>query len=478
MVTKRRLPDWWPVAFACIPLLGFWLTGLFDLDEGFYGAVTAEMNRRGEWLIPYYNGQPWFEKPILLYWVAKPSMILFGDVFGPRLPSFLAAIGLYSLVFWFLRRRVSLVSAQHSVLILGSSLLVVALGRMMMTDMLLTLSMSASFLFFYESLVGDPRWKVVAGACLGISVLAKGPVGCVLLVPLVAYTLIRFPELRRRAKGWWFLSVVAFLVAVSCWYLPAYLTSGNLFVQKFLVEQNLQRFAGGDTAHRLPGIGDLFLYVPILFVLMIPWSLFIPKSWPKRDSDTLMKYLAAWALIVFVFFSMSGTKLPNYILPAFVPLAILVGIYRSRRASSSFTLPVVLCVIISVIANFGSIYYYNKGLPNQHSEIHSLTRWVKTQGGDVATYQMSRREEGQGTGTANPMETSHPSVVMILDRVILQTDSLDELLSQTLPLWVLTRTGRIGEKEAVTIRQNGKSIEEVKSTSHYVVYKLTEASKH
>src|SRR5262249_44035004 len=64
--------------FACLPLLGWWLTGLFDLDEGFYAAVTAEMNRRGEWITPYYNGQPWFEKPILLYWAAKPCVALFG----------------------------------------------------------------------------------------------------------------------------------------------------------------------------------------------------------------------------------------------------------------------------------------------------------------------------------------------------------------------------------------------------------------
>ena len=57
---------------AVLPFLGFWMYGLFDIDEGFYGAVVAEMNRRHEWLTPYYNGHPWFEKPILLYWVSKP----------------------------------------------------------------------------------------------------------------------------------------------------------------------------------------------------------------------------------------------------------------------------------------------------------------------------------------------------------------------------------------------------------------------
>ena len=59
---------------ALIPLLGFWAYGLFDMDEGFYASVTSAMLRRKDWLIPYYNGQPWFEKPILLYWFTTPSL--------------------------------------------------------------------------------------------------------------------------------------------------------------------------------------------------------------------------------------------------------------------------------------------------------------------------------------------------------------------------------------------------------------------
>ena len=90
---------------AALPFLGFWLTGLTDLDEGYYGAVAAEMNRRGEWLIPFYNGSPWFEKPILLYWLAKPSLMLFGEVVGPRLPSVVCSLGTLAVVAWFVFAR-------------------------------------------------------------------------------------------------------------------------------------------------------------------------------------------------------------------------------------------------------------------------------------------------------------------------------------------------------------------------------------
>ena len=124
-----------------LPFIGWWMTGLFDLDEGFYGAVVAEMNRRGEWITPYFNGHPWFEKPILTYWVAKPFLWLFGDTVGPRLPSVLATAATIGVVIWFARRHLSDLAAAGAALILSTSLLFVALGRMLMTDPLLDLAL-------------------------------------------------------------------------------------------------------------------------------------------------------------------------------------------------------------------------------------------------------------------------------------------------------------------------------------------------
>jgi len=123
--SRRRWIIVW--VLACLPLMGWWLYGLFDVDEGFYGAVVAEMNRRGEWITPYYNGKAWFEKPILLYWLAKPCLALFGDMIGPRLPSILTTLGTYGAVAWFANRRLGATVAQLSVLFLASSLLVPSL---------------------------------------------------------------------------------------------------------------------------------------------------------------------------------------------------------------------------------------------------------------------------------------------------------------------------------------------------------------
>ena len=161
--TPRWLP-WAVAALVLVPFAGFWTYGFFDLDEGFYAAIAREMIRRHEWITPYYNGQPWYEKPILIYWAVKPAMMLFNSEFGARLPSVLATWATIALAAWFARRRLAAGTALIAPLVLASSLLVVGVGRLLLTDPLLVLCLSATLVCFWESLVGDPRWRAVAGA--------------------------------------------------------------------------------------------------------------------------------------------------------------------------------------------------------------------------------------------------------------------------------------------------------------------------
>ena len=231
-MSKRHLTNL-ALCLAVVPLLGWWLTGLFDIDEGFYAAVVAEMNRRGEWITPFYNGQPWFEKPILAYWLAKPMLAIFGDMIGPRLPSVLSAIGCYLLVAWYARRRISEGAAAWSVAILGTSLLFIAVGRMMMTDMPLVLAFSAAMLTFWESLVGNPRWRLLTAGLLGIAVLAKGPVALAFFVLIAGWTYYREPDLRPKFRGQWLLGTLILVAVIGSWYIPVYLANGQTFVQKF-----------------------------------------------------------------------------------------------------------------------------------------------------------------------------------------------------------------------------------------------------
>lgn len=467
--------------FALLPLLGWWLYGLFDVDEGFYGAVAAEMNRRGEWITPLYNGAPWFEKPILLYWLAKPCMLLFGDMVGPRLPSVFCALGTYGVAAWFANRRFGVKAAQLTVLMLASSLLMDAVGRMMMTDMPLVICLTAAMATFWESLVGNPKWRVLTAALLGFGVLAKGPVAIILFVIAAGWTFWREPQLRPAFKGYWLPGTAVLSAVIAAWYAPAYLLNGDLFVQKFLIEQNVGRFTGGDAAHTLPGLSGFLqgvgMYAGVFLLGMAPWSLFSWLAWPKRrgtdpTEGAPERYLAAWAGVVVVFFMISSAKLVHYILPALPPMAILIATYAARKGENGerwFIAGCGCCVAMAAIANTGFLLWYRA---SGQLEVHGIARYVRKVGGPVAVYQMGRREKELGTGKPKLMETSLPSLLMVLNEDALDTDDFAAVLRAKAPIWIITRDNRIQPADFIAARRAGKQLAEVKPPVAEDAFKL------
>ena len=440
----------WTLLASILPLLGWWTYGLFDLDEGFYAAIAQEMNRRGEWITPFYNGKPWFEKPILVYWLLKPSLALFGDTFGPRLPSVLTTIALYVLCAWFAKRRLSEGAARWVPVVLGSSLLVIGTGRMVLTDPPFDLALAAAFLLFWESLVGDRRWRVASAACLGLAVLAKGPVAGALFLPVAAWVALRQPDLRPAYRGGWPIGSVVFALVVAAWYLPCYLQNGQVFVHDFLYEQNVQRFRGGDEAHRVPFLPFGWAFYPLLIAVgFAPWWWWLRRAWAQ--TTPVEGFLKAWAVTVFAFFTISGAKLPHYILPALPPLALLVAArlstveLRPRRIVPGL-------VAAAVVANAAFLgYYYGVaplGLAGFHDEVQRLARYVRdhqTPGDDVALFSLPRVDGLPGKPGIRVAETGHPSLLLYLDRNATTTDQggWRRLLATAKPLWIITRWNRV-----------------------------------
>lgn len=469
----RKHPLLWSVLLAVLPLLGWWTYGLFDLDEGFYGAVAVEMNRRGEWITPFYNGQPWFEKPILLYWLAKPSIALFGIWFGPRLPSILATIATYCLTGWFTKRHYGPAAAVFSVLALGSSLLIVGVGRMMLTDPLLNLCMAAAFFTFWESLDGDPRWRLATAAALGFGVLAKGPIAGILFIPPTIYLFARFPERRPQFKGMWVPGVLIFLAIVASWYLPAYLVDGHMFIQKFLVEQNLNRFTGGDEAHNVPLSARFVFYIPIFLVGFAPWSVVLFRTWKTPVGDpTLNRYLWVCLLTVFIFFTITSAKLVHYIAPMGPPLAVLVGAWLAEKAplTAQRLAPTVAWLLaVAVIAEGG---FYGWDLAVHHREIQDLALYVRDHASpsdQVVEYEMGKQPGKPSVGPVKINETSQPSTVMILDRTVTNLESWPDILKLEKPAWILTRNNRISPEE---LKEAGPSLRQIETPLRQDLYRL------
>lgn len=481
---------------ALLPLLGWWATGLFDLDEGFYAAVVSEMLRRGDWITPHYNGVPWFEKPILLYWLAAPTVAVFGQEWGPRLPGVLCSVALFVVVFFQVRKRMGESAAAWAVALLSGSLLVVGAGRMMLTDPPYVLALTTAFFAFYGSLTDDVRWRVPAGALLGLAVLGKGPVSGVLFVLIFGILYALRPELRKGYRGMWLPGIAAFLAMVCCWYVPAYLANGDVFVQKFLIEQNIGRLTGGDEAHTYRGVMNWFFYVVILIAGCFPWILKFP--WvrgiqPGGKGDAFVTLCWIWFWVVFTLFTISAAKLPHYILPALPPLAILVGAkvaeWKARSPGrfgplEGFAGSVIGRVVLCVLANVAMWDYYHGAdlalagqrlvVPGAHAEVHRLARHLRPRQGEVAVFQMPRRQKSRGTGTPNLQETSHPSIVFYLGRPVRLSETVDDLVRQPVARWVLTRKGRMTPEVSQQLAVSGLRLEAVPVTPSVQYYELYE----
>ena len=321
-----------------LPLYLAWLgaVGLSDPDEPYYAVPALEMLKSGTWSLTIFRGQPWFDKPILFYWVVLGAYRLVGvSEFAARIGSALAGaagvLGLFAM-----GRRVGLRgrAAFAAALILATSLEYVLLARSAVTDMtlacVLTFGMLAVAAYLERGGALAAGW---AGAAFGLAALTKGPVGLLLpCVALAAYGLLarRSDLLRPRALA------AGAAGAVACagpWYLYMALSHRDLLVGTFLGDGNLGRFL--DPEH--PAFP--FYYAVVLAGGLLPWSGALPatllgaarpSAWAAErgpGSRPGPLFALCWFGAVLLVFSLSASKLPSYVLPALPPAALLLAGY-------------------------------------------------------------------------------------------------------------------------------------------------------
>ena len=312
---------------------------LFEPDEGRYAEIPREMLLRGEWVVPYLQGEPYLDKPPLLYWLVMGSYRLLGvHDWSARLVPALAVHACILLTYLLGRRLVGERAAFWGTLALGLAPGFLSVGRLLVLDSLLTLWVMLALLAAFEALRGERLrrgWWLTAALSCGLAVLTKGPIGMVLLVPpllLHRWLTGAVGSLRRRD---WLLFAAVVLAINLPWYaavsyrLPA-------FASYFLWKHNVLRFLT-PFDHQEP----LWYYGPILFLGLLPASLLAlgllrflfsgdPRQAGRRCPEWGFTLLAGgWCVL---FFSASGCKLPTYVLPAFPPLALALGYYLTHSA--------------------------------------------------------------------------------------------------------------------------------------------------
>jgi 4-amino-4-deoxy-L-arabinose transferase-like glycosyltransferase len=327
--------------------------GLVGADEPRYAQVAREMFQRHDWITPTLYGNVWLEKPVLYYWGAIVSYKIFGvSDWAARLPGPVFATAMMAFVYFWTRRFRN--GAQLDAMVMTAcTAFVFAFARAASMDILLVAPLSIGLLAwwaFYET--GKRGWLALFYAAIAIGTLAKGPVA----VALAAMIILVFVALRREwpvvVRTLWLPGILIFCVIALPWYVAAQHVNPSFF-REFFIQHNLDRFATNRFQHKQ----HIWYYVPVLLAATLPWTVFVfvalargVKMLRESKGNALMAFLSIWVLVPFVFFSISQSKLPGYILPSIVPCGLLIALYIRWHAEQSAKASPVLTAIHALVS--------------------------------------------------------------------------------------------------------------------------------
>jgi 4-amino-4-deoxy-L-arabinose transferase-like glycosyltransferase len=323
---------------------------LFEPDEGRYAEIPREMLATSDFVTPRLNGVLYFEKPPLFYWSVAASFRVLGlTEFAARVPTKLASAGLVLLTYLFARRRSGERVALLASLILATSTLVFAMARITIIDPALSLALSAAafaFAAFQEhEASGDRRRARRALYLLHLScaaaVMLKGLIGIVLPGGAILIWAVLVGRLRIVPRLFSPGPLALFLVLVVPWHVLVARRNPD-FLDFYFIHEHFDRFAKRE--HRREG--SPLYFVAVLLGGFLPWTAFLPRlseTWPGRRLAAWRQrqtegFLWVWALVVFLFFSASNSKLIPYLEPIWPAVALLLalGMEAARERGAPF----------------------------------------------------------------------------------------------------------------------------------------------
>ncbi|MFQ5427357.1 MAG: phosphatase PAP2 family protein [Thermodesulfobacteriota bacterium] len=323
------------VLSVCFFKLGGYL--VFDVDEAVFSEATREMVVTGDVITPSYNFEPRYDKPILFYWAMAGAFKLFGvSEFSARFPSAAFGAMLVLMTFLFVRRMKSFKAALWSSLVLLLNIEFFVYSHSAVTDMTLCFFISAALFSAYTAVKTENKKLFLAfWAASALAMLTKGIIG--LLFPFsitFLYLIIKkdFSSVKRLLNPRY---ILLFLLIAMPWFLLEYNARGWEFIDAFIIKHHFKRFTGVISSHG----GPPYFYVLILLIGFFPWVTHLPEALLKgikgikkasQEKDIYL-FASIWFLFIFFFFSVSRTKLPNYIFPAIPACSVLVGLLISSR---------------------------------------------------------------------------------------------------------------------------------------------------
>jgi 4-amino-4-deoxy-L-arabinose transferase-like glycosyltransferase len=337
-------------------LYGTWQLPLLGPDEPRYAQVAREMLETGDYFVPKLGGNVWFEKPVLLYWLIAFFYSIFGvNEFAARLPSVLAGSASVWFVYFTIGKIAGPTKAVISAAVLATTAYFIGFSHAATFDMLLAFCVTGSLCsFLLHEKFRDGRWWIWIYVFAGLGVLAKGFVALIIIaLTLVGYLLItkqwrHIPALKP-IQG-----IFITVAVIAIWFVPVSLISGYRFWDEFVYQHHFVRYTSSYYHRSQP----FFFYLPILLAGTYPWS--FAAFVAKPDGPTgVIRFAICWLFLSFLFFSMSKTKLPGYILPIVPAFAILAGFSLSNLQNTKrlIALGVILQLVLIGALFWGAQQY-------------------------------------------------------------------------------------------------------------------------
>jgi 4-amino-4-deoxy-L-arabinose transferase-like glycosyltransferase len=359
-MTNRTRTDSLLLAGFCafLFLYGLGQFGLIGADEPRYAQVAHEMLERHDWITPVMGGEPWLEKPPLYYWQAMIAYQVFGvSDWVARLPSAVDATFLVLALYFFLRRFRAGFELDGA-LITASSAGIIGYARAASMDMALAAAFTIGMLGWWAWRESERKqYLAVFYGGMALGMLAKGPVAPFLAVLVIMLYAIAIRELRLVTKTFWLPGILLFCAIALPWYCAIQIRNPEFF-RVFILEHNLARFSKDFYHHTEP----FWYYVPVTALALVPWTIVTTAAFVQQvrlggaqrrrigsegDFDFQFGIFAAcWLIVPVLFFSISQSKLPGYILPAIPAAGLLLADYLRRHLQARDDKPAPMWLVI------------------------------------------------------------------------------------------------------------------------------------
>ncbi|MBI3481201.1 MAG: glycosyltransferase family 39 protein [Nitrosomonadales bacterium] len=326
---------WWLViAVAVIWFANLEYRKLIKPDEGRYAEIPREMVASGDWVTPRLNDLKYFEKPPLQYWATATAYTVFGEhQWTSRLWAALTGFAGILLVWFAGLRLFGREAAGYAAMLLGSSMLYALMAHINTLDMGVTFFMTLGIagLLLGQAEIDTKKqrnWMLLAWAGLALAVLSKGLMGIILPGAALFLYMVLQRDISVLKRMHWLSGLAVFLMITAPWFYLV-MKANPEFFQFFFIHEHFERFATKVHDRYQPW----YFFIPILLLGMLPWTVLMFDtllcSW-KRGARVAgvfspTRFLLIWAVFIYLFFSLSSSKLPSYLLPMFPALALLMG---------------------------------------------------------------------------------------------------------------------------------------------------------